>query len=148
MHAFIYTCTCLYTCTCTLAPSSLWNPTRYLHVHVHVHVCTWKFTCIHVYILVPIPNLHVRGNHHTRKALTCTVQPRLSEPRLSEFEMQRKFRVKVHIVITWLDCTCAVNLRRVIATREPAAALLSNLVLTLKEVEETHGKRSINRGWD
>ena len=31
---------------------------------------------------------------------------------------------------------------RVVATREPAAALLSNLV---KEVKETHGKRSINK---
>ena len=29
-----------------------------------------------------------------------------------------------------------------------AAALLSNLVLTLKEVKETHGKRSNNREWD
>ena len=37
-----------------------------------------------------------------------------------------------------------INLRRVVATRESAAALLSNLVLTLKEVKETHGKRFIN----
>ena len=51
-------------------------------------------------------------------------------PRLSELKMQRKCRVKVHNVTTWLDCTCAVNLCRVVATREPATALLSNLVNT------------------
>ena len=69
-------------------------------------------------------------------------------PWLSELEIQRKCRVKVHIVTTCPDCACAVNLRRVVATREPAAALLSNLVLTLNEVKETQGKCSINRGRD
>ena len=38
------------------------------------------------------------------------------------------------------------NVRHVVATREPAAALLSNLVLMLKEVKEMQGKCSINRG--
>ena len=38
----------------------------------------------------------------------------------------KKCRVKVHIVTTWPACTCAVNLCRIVATREPAAALLSN----------------------
>ena len=73
---------------------------------------------------------------------TCTVQHRWSE-----LEMQRKGRVKVHIVTTWPACACAVNLCCVVATREPAAAYLSNLVLTL-EVKQTQGKCSINRGRD
>ena len=42
--------------------------------------------------------------------------------------MQRKCRVKIHIVTMRPTCVCTVNLPRVIATREPAAVLLSNLV--------------------
>ena len=101
---------------------------------------TNNFLFVMVLFLLPGLDLGVQSNLD---------YPNLDYPnsRLSELEMQRKFRVKVHIVTTWLDCACAVNLRRVIATREPAAALLSNLVLTLKEVKEMHGKRSINRGW-
>ena len=53
--------------------------------------------------------------------------------------MQRKCRVKVHIMTMWLACACTVKLRRIVTTREPAAALLSNLVLTLKEVKEMQG---------
>ena len=50
---------------------------------------------------------------------------------ISELEKQRKCRVKVHIVTMWPACACAVNLRRVVASWEPAAALLSSLVLML-----------------
>ena len=41
-----------------------------------------------------------------------------------------------YTLTTWPDCAYAVNLCCVVATREPAAALLSNLVLMLK-VKET-----------
>ncbi len=57
-----------------------------------------------------------------------------------------KCRVKVQIVVTCLDCACAVNLHRIVATRAQAAAWLPSLVLSLKEVKETQGKCSVNRG--
>ena len=69
-------------------------------------------------------------------------------PRISELEIQGKCRVKVHSMTTWPACACTVNLRRVVAMREPAAVLLSNLVLMLKEVKEMQGKCSVNWGWD
>ena len=43
----------------------------------------------------------------------------------------------------WPVCACTVNLRCIIASREPAAARLPSLILTLKEVKEMQGKCSI-----
>jgi hypothetical protein len=64
------------------------------------------------------------------------VQSNLDYPNL---RCNGKCRVKVQIVVTCQVCACVVNLRRLVATRAPAAARLPSLVLTLKEVKETQG---------
>ena len=61
------------------------------------------------------------------------------QPRLSKLEMQRKVRVKVHIVTTWPDYACAVN---------PFASLpRENQLLHCTAIKSTsqrsNGKRSI-----
>ena len=40
----------------------------------------------------------------------------------------------------WQVCACAVNILRVVALREPAAARLPSQVLMLKKVKETQSK--------
>ena len=92
------------------------------------------------------------GTVNTLKFIIClhfqvTVKPRLSEPSIIRTRDPKKMQGQS----THCDHVTQLRMRskptpRIVATREPAAALLLNLVLTLKEVKETQGKCSINRG--
>ena len=75
-----------------------------------------------------------------------TVQPRLSELSI----IRTRDAKKIQGQSTYCDHVTGLRMRSKPMSHRChvriAAALLSNLVLTLKEVKETHGKRSINRG--
>ena len=101
------------------------------------HTCTkQEYTLlvkINVQSNLDYPNLNYPNHRSYRLRSPRSLYP---NPRLSKLKMQRKYRVKVYTVTARPGCTCAVNRRWVVPTQESAAVLLSNLVLTLKEVKK------------